>query len=87
MKRRKGERELIDQLVGHVAVVLSVDPGSVSATAPFLELGLSSAQIVQLSAFLEDSRGVEVPATAGFDHPCIGALAGFVLEQEAGATP
>jgi len=65
---------LINVAVDVVAELLGVDTTHVSTTTPFSDLGLSSTQLVQLTAHFEDAIGVEVPATALYDHPNIEQL-------------
>ncbi|NEW38462.1 acyl carrier protein [Nocardia cyriacigeorgica] len=60
--------------VATIADILAVDPSRISTTAPFTDLGLSSAQLARLTAHLEDAFGVEVPLTALYDHPDIEQL-------------
>ena len=71
--------ELIGRLADVVAALLDVDPAAVSTTDSFADVGLTSAQSVRLTAFLEDRTGVVVAPTAVFDHPSIDALVRFVL--------
>lgn len=65
---------LTSAAVDVVAELLSVDAAQVSTATPFTDLGLSSTQLVQLTAHFEDAIGTEVPATALFDHPSIEQL-------------
>jgi acyl carrier protein len=58
-----------------IADQLGVPVDAVSTTAPFTDLGLSSAQLARLTAVLEDALGVEVSLTALYDHPDIEQLA------------
>ncbi|MFE3441607.1 acyl carrier protein [Nocardia sp. NPDC059180] len=65
---------LTDTAVGTIAEILAMDRSRISTTAPFADLGLSSAQLARLTAHLEDVLGVEVPITALYDHPDIEQL-------------
>jgi acyl carrier protein len=60
--------------VAAVADLLQVPADTIAATAPFTDLGLSSAQLARLSAVLEDALGMEVSLTALYDHPDIEQL-------------
>ena len=65
-------------LVAYVAKELAVPPEVVDVGAPLSDLGLSSRQVIILGGDLEDWLGREVPDTAVWDHPSIGALAAFL---------
>ncbi|MBF6213587.1 acyl carrier protein [Nocardia puris] len=69
---------LTEAAVTAIAELLGVDPGDVSTTTPFAELGLSSLQLARLTAQLEDAMGVEVSLAALYDHPDIEQLAEFL---------
>ncbi|MFD0360449.1 acyl carrier protein [Nocardia sp. GCM10030253] len=60
--------------VAAIADLLGVEAATVSTSAPFSELGLSSLQLARLTAQLEDAMGVEISLTALYDHPDIEQL-------------
>ncbi|MEV5648078.1 acyl carrier protein [Nocardia sp. NPDC052254] len=72
----QGERigTMADTAVAAVAGLLGTDPETVSTTAPFTDLGLSSVQLARLTAVLEDALGVEISLTELYDHPDIERL-------------
>ncbi|MEV0284640.1 MupA/Atu3671 family FMN-dependent luciferase-like monooxygenase [Kribbella sp. NPDC050820] len=49
---------------------------------PFYELGLTSIKITRLRAMLSEEFGIEVPATAPFEHPTAAALAAWLTEAQ-----
>ncbi|WP_043183285.1 type I polyketide synthase [Streptomyces sp. NRRL F-5123] len=66
---------VLGALRGHAAAVLGHDaPEELDGATSLLELGFSSFTALELSNRLRDDTGLEVPATAVFDHP---TLAGF----------
>ncbi|AHH22306.1 acyl carrier protein [Nocardia nova] len=72
----RGERigTLADAAIAAVAGLLGTDPESVSTTAPFTDLGLTSIQLARLTAVLEDALGVDISLTELYDHPDIEQL-------------
>jgi hypothetical protein len=75
---------------GHAAAVLRyAAPELVGADRPFKELGFDSIAAVELRNRLRAATGVNLPATAAFDHPTPHTLAGHLLAEvlpaEAGA--
>ncbi|GAA1289438.1 hypothetical protein GCM10009609_65960 [Pseudonocardia aurantiaca] len=60
-----------DWLIAAIAEMLRVEAAEVSSETVFRELGLSSVQLVQMTADLEDILGREVPPTFLFDCPTI----------------
>ncbi|MDT0317184.1 acyl carrier protein [Streptomyces millisiae] len=60
-----------DWLTARVAELLRVDVAQVSSEAMFRDLGLSSVQLVEMTADLEDWSGRPLPATFVFDCPTI----------------
>jgi acyl carrier protein len=72
------ERQLRTWMTARVAELLKVAPETVSHDAVFLELGLSSLQVVELAAELEDVSGREIPATMVYEYPTIGEAARYV---------
>ncbi|MDT0308877.1 acyl carrier protein [Streptomyces sp. DSM 44917] len=71
-----------DWLIASIAEMLRVDAAEVSSEAVFRELGLSSVQLVQMTADLEDFLGREVPATFLFDCPTIEDAVVFLTASE-----
>ncbi|HEX7278313.1 MAG TPA: SDR family NAD(P)-dependent oxidoreductase [Solirubrobacterales bacterium] len=67
--------------------VLGLRPGDpVDPGLPFVDLGLDSLAAVEMGRLLFVSTGIELPLTAGFDHPTPAALAAH-LEALAGGAP
>jgi polyketide synthase 7 len=78
------EPERIDRMValvrGHAAAVLRyAAPELVGTDRPFKELGFDSIAAVELKNRLHAATGVNLPATAAFDHPTPQALATHLL--------
>lgn len=65
---------LTDAAVTAITALRPAGAGPVSTTAPFTDLGLSSAQLARLTAQLEDALGVEIPLVALYDHPNVEQL-------------
>ncbi|MGP8297703.1 acyl carrier protein [Streptomyces inhibens] len=72
------QRQVKRWLTGRVAELLKVAPETVSPSAVFSELGLSSLQAVELTAELEDFSGREIPATMVYEYPTIEDAAAYV---------
>jgi acyl carrier protein len=72
-------------IVGRIALALGVDPTIIDPTEPFAATGLTSPDAIALTGELADWLGVEVPATAPWDHPTPAHLAEALLD-EVGAT-
>ncbi|HEV2148295.1 MAG TPA: acyl carrier protein, partial [Longimicrobiaceae bacterium] len=87
--RRRGV--LVRQLQEELAGVLGVEePGSIRPEQGFFQMGMTSLQAVELRNRLEAALGRGLPSTLAFDHPTVGALAGFLLAEllpEAPAAP
>ena len=56
-----------------------------SATTPLMDAGIDSLAATELAGRLRDMSGVEITATAMFDHPTPRALAAHLVEQLAGS--
>ncbi len=70
---------LVAHIAGRVAARLGVDVDAIDPDAPLRELGLDSVGAVELAELLSRDVGVELGATALWDHPTARALARFVL--------
>ena len=75
------ERQLRTWMTVRVAELVKVAPETVSQDAVFQDLGLSSLQVVELAAELEDFSGREIPATMVYEYPTIGEAAAYVAGQ------
>lgn len=77
-------------LVERIATYLRVPPAKVDVHRSFMEYGLDSLEIVNLSGELADRFGVDVKPAMVWDHPSISALAGALAGDApapASATP
>lgn len=81
MNARVARREATRALVAYVADATSTPMEAVDVRAPFADIGLSSRQVVRLAVVVEDSIGIEVAATVGFDHGSITRLVDFVVSE------
>lgn len=73
--------QIIDWIVGRIAELLEVPDDSVEIEVPFIELGLSSVQAIEISNDLERWLGIELPPTLAYDYPTIEAAAGYISGQ------
>jgi acyl-CoA synthetase (AMP-forming)/AMP-acid ligase II/acyl carrier protein len=73
--------EVVDWLVEQLAAALGVDTDSISLDAPFVDLGLSSVQAVELSDELQRWTGLTLPPTLIFDYPTINAAAEYIANE------
>lgn len=68
-----------EQIQSEVAAIVSKQIGfDIAVKAPLMEAGLDSLGAIELRTALNSSFGLELPATAIFDHPSIAALASFI---------
>ncbi|GAB2883488.1 acyl carrier protein [Streptomyces mayteni] len=72
-----------DWLTARVAEMLRVDAAQVSSEAMFRDLGLSSVQLIEMTADLEDWSGHTLPATFVFDCPTIEDAVAHLTGREA----
>ncbi|RKN43912.1 type I polyketide synthase [Streptomyces hoynatensis] len=78
---RPGREALADLVAAHAAEVLGLSGGALPPRRQgFAELGMDSLGAVELARLLQRSLGVRVPKTAGFDHPTVERLAGYLDE-------
>ncbi|MFJ8744634.1 type I polyketide synthase [Embleya sp. NPDC127516] len=84
----EGEQLLLDLVRREAAAVLALSAGELpSADRAFRDLGFDSLTAVELRDRLAHSSGLELPTTLVFDYPTPTALAGFLLDELAGAQP
>ena len=86
------QERVTEWLIGRIAELLDVDPARIGPDQPFVQLGLSSMQAVQLAGDLEEWTGHSLPPTLAYDYPTIAAAAGYVAslgapDQPAAHTP
>ncbi|WP_148667977.1 type I polyketide synthase, partial [Streptomyces sp. WAC05950] len=77
--RQRAASELVRTAVA--AVLGLAGPAAVNDSGPFIQLGMDSLTGMELRRRLASDSGIAVPATAVFDHPTPGALAGFVVAE------
>ena len=65
-------------------IATSVIGREVSIDEPLMDAGLDSLSGQELKQQIEDEFGMDLPVTAAFDYPTIGALAGFVAGEIGG---
>ncbi len=70
--------DAVRRAIGHVLRIS--DPGSLPQDQPLLDLGFDSLMAVELRDVLRQAFSLErkLPATLAFDHPTIGAIAGYL---------
>ncbi len=72
---------VVDWLLDRLAETLRVDAASIPLDAPFVDLGLSSVQAVELSDELQRWTGMTLPPTLIFDYPTIDTTAAFIAHE------
>ncbi|MBN9669607.1 SDR family NAD(P)-dependent oxidoreductase [Roseibium aggregatum] len=66
------------EIVASLAEDLMLDPAEITDSAGFLDLGLDSILAVTWIRNLNRRYGIELPATAVYAHPTVGALIGHI---------
>jgi acyl carrier protein len=79
----RDEDLVADWLIERIGSVLDVDPDTIGSDTPFMDLGLSSVQAVELSDDLQRWTGLTLPPTLAFDYPTIDAAAMYVAGEVA----
>ena len=80
--------EIESWLVERITARLRLAPGEVSVTTPFLELGMSSLDALEVASALEGWLGRQLSPTAIYNYPTIAALAQWLaspVQAERGA--
>ncbi|MFE5325588.1 beta-ketoacyl synthase N-terminal-like domain-containing protein [Embleya sp. NPDC056575] len=81
------EKVLTDLITEHAAAILGHDsPAAVDPTASLLDLGMSSFTALQLRNQLSAATGLDLPATAPYDHPSPAAFGRYLRAELAGRT-
>ena len=70
-----GAVEVVRWLQSQIADLLQVPLEAVDPNMPFSQIGLTSAQIVAISAKLREWLGSDISVTAAYDHPTISLFA------------
>ncbi|MER7707800.1 acyltransferase domain-containing protein [Kitasatospora sp. NPDC097605] len=80
--------DLLRRLQEELAVLLDLaHPDELDAETGLFDLGLTSEMVVALRGRLEDLIDRDIPATAVFDHPTIGRLAGYLADRRLRQAP
>ncbi|MER5350216.1 acyltransferase domain-containing protein [Kitasatospora sp. NPDC002551] len=80
--------ELVRRLKEELATLLDLaDPDELDAETGLFDLGLTSEMVVGLRVRMEDLIDRDIPATAVFDHPTIGKLAGYLAGRRLRQAP
>jgi acyl carrier protein len=77
---------LEEQIAQVVADVLRVSIERVTPDVAFAELGMDSLAAVELTTAIEETLHVELPLTAAYEHPTLGALCEFIRHGPASDT-
>nr|AHN91574.1 polyketide synthase [Cylindrospermopsis raciborskii CHAB358] len=77
---KEREKMLLRHLQTQVAAVLR-SPELPAVHQPFTDLGMDSLMSLELRRRLEESLGIQMPATLAFDYPMVDRLAKFILTQ------
>jgi acyl carrier protein len=70
-------------LVRWLAAELTLRADSIELGTPLLQYGLNSVQAMMLVGDLEDALGVRLSPTLVWEHPCVEALARYVVTEAA----
>jgi acyl carrier protein len=81
MNERAARRAATQALVAYIGEITATPTAEIDVRAPFMDIGLTSRQIVRLAVIVEDVIGTDVAATVGFDHGSIQRLADFVASE------
>jgi len=74
-------RALLEAFIrGQIATALRVDPSAIASDRPLIQLGLDSLTAVEVGHRVRQALGIELSATALFDHRTLAALTGFLLD-------
>jgi acyl carrier protein len=80
--QHKRRHELAERIADEVAVLLRAEKGAVRDWHKgFFEIGMDSLMAVELKSRLEVHLACSLPRTLAFEHPCVWALADWLLEQ------
>ncbi len=86
----EAEREgvVLELVLSEIARVLGhSSPAAIGSGQVFTELGIDSLAALELRNSLSEATGLRLPATMVFDYPTPETLAGYLLEEVAGARP
>ncbi|MFI7670155.1 acyl carrier protein [Nocardia sp. NPDC049526] len=79
--RERAHDLIMEWIAAAVAEYIDDDPTAVECDAPFVELGLTSVQAVEISDRLSRWVGLELPPTLAYDYPSIDAIAGYIVDE------
>jgi myxalamid-type polyketide synthase MxaE and MxaD len=72
---------VVGWLSARIAEMLGFDPGDIDCATPFVDVGLSSIQAVELSGDIERWTGLTLSPTLAFDYPTIEGVAEHVVDR------
>jgi acyl carrier protein len=80
-------REIENWLIERIAGRLGLPPAQIHVTAPFLEFGMGSVDVVEIAAELERWLERPISPTAVYNYPNIAALAQWMTQLPARPAP
>jgi acyl carrier protein len=78
--RSKSAAEIQEWLISHLATSFELDPHSIDVQQDFMEYGLNSIEMVNISGELEEYLGCRLDPTLILNHPNIQVLSDFLAE-------
>lgn len=78
--RSKSAAEIQEWLISHLATSLELDPKTIDVQQDFMEYGLNSIEMVNISGELEEYLRCRLDPTLILNHPNIQVLSDFLAE-------